>query len=53
MIGWWEEYEILWRMCEMGNEYGSVHSWKEKIRTMRIKKGWEVELKQQEDIEVE
>ena len=27
----WEEYEVLRRKYELGSEYGSVHSWKEKI----------------------
>ena len=31
-FGWWEEYEVLRRKCELGSEYGSVLSWKEKIR---------------------
>ena len=39
-FGWWVEYEVLKRKCELGSEHGSVHSWKEKIK-MRNEKDWE------------
>ena len=42
-INWWEEYEVLRRKYELGSEYGSVCSWKEKIK-MRNKKDWEEEV---------
>ena len=28
----WEEYEVLRRKYELGSEYGSVCSWKEKVK---------------------
>ena len=31
-IGWWEEYEVLRKKYELGSQYRSVRSWKEKIR---------------------
>ena len=40
---WWEEYEVLRRKYELGSEYRSVRSWKEKIK-MRNEKDWEEEV---------
>ena len=31
-FSWWEEYEALWREYELCGKYGSVRSWKEKIK---------------------
>ena len=40
-FGWWEEYDVFRRNYELGSEYRSVHSWKEKryeIRRTRWRK---------------
>ena len=42
-FGWWEECKVLRRKYELGSEYGSVHSWKEKIKK-RNEKDWEEEV---------
>ena len=39
-FGWWEIYEVFGRRYELGSEYRSVRSWKEKIK-MRNEKDWE------------
>ena len=44
-------YEVFRRKYELDSEYGSVLSWKEKIK-MRNMKDWVEEVKQQEYIEV-
>ena len=38
-FGWWEEYEVFRRKYELGGEYRSVRSWKEKIK-MRNEEDW-------------
>ncbi len=40
---WWGEYEVLRRKYELGSEYGSVYSWKEKIK-IRNEKDWVKEV---------
>ena len=31
-FSWWEECAVLGRKYELVSEYGTVHSWKEKIK---------------------
>ena len=42
-FSWWEEYEVLRKKYELGSEYRSVRSWKEKIK-MRNEKDWEEDV---------
>ena len=39
-IGWLEEYEFLMSKYELCNEYGSIHSWKKRLRCEMRRTGW-------------